>query len=229
MSRRSGPVEIFDPSLASPRSPEQGPGEPLFTPTAALEFTHALRTPLGALSSALQVLGLPDIDDLLRSDAGQVALRQQQLITELIDDFESYWRLVAEAPFGDDIVDFSAVVADAVASTPAWRGAARIAIAPAIAVRGDQRALRHAIEAVVRYFDYTGVSLSVERDLAAPQVLLRISSDARYSNRSERRMGIPRHHFSLAMARRVIQLHGGTIKQRQWDQGIDLTLSLPAV
>lgn len=57
-------------------------------PILPAEVAHALRTPLGALVSALDVAGLPGVDGETREDALAIARRQAMKLAELIDRFD---------------------------------------------------------------------------------------------------------------------------------------------
>ena len=213
---------------------------------------HELRNPLGVIALSLQLMEL-QLGDRVVEERGMIN-RQLKLLVRLVDDLLDGARLTYDkVELKKERLELSEVVASALESASPLIARKRHAItvsvaADGLAIEGDRQRLAQAVgNLVTNAAKYTteggtvrisgataggNVILSVEDNGVgiAPELLPRVFEafvqGDRSLDRSEGGLGM-----GLAVARRLIELHGGTIAARSEGPGLGsaFTLSLPHV
>ena len=213
---------------------------------------HELRNPLGVIALSLQLMEL-QLGDRVVEERGMID-RQLKLLVRLVDDLLDGARLTYDkVELKKERLELSEVVSSALESASPLIAKKRHAItvsvaADGLAIEGDRQRLAQAVgNLVTNAAKYTtdggtvrisgataggNVILSVEDNGVgiAPELLPRVFEafvqGDRSLDRSEGGLGM-----GLAVARRLIELHGGTIAARSEGPGLGsaFTLSLPHV
>ncbi len=213
-------------------------------------LSHELRNPLGAISSAIQVLDRVG-DPSLAARARVIIARQTQHLSRLVEDLLDVSRAVTgKIVVRREVVDLAAVAERAVAGL-ADRHAARAGdvslAARSVRVLGDavrlEQVINNLVENALKYTPSGGrVSVSVqERDGAAvlavedsgvgiaaellPHVFDLFVQADRSLDRTAGGLGI-----GLTLVRHIVELHGGTVEASSAGvgRGSRFTVRLPA-
>ena len=213
---------------------------------------HELRNPLGVIALSLELMGLR-LGDRVVEERGMID-RQLKLLVRLVDDLLDGARLTYDkVELKKEPLELSEIVASALEGASPLIARKRHAISVSVAtdglaIDGDRHRLAQAVgNLVTNAAKYTAeggtvritgatadgaVVLSVEDNGVgiAPELLPRVFEafvqGDRSLDRSEGGLGM-----GLAVARKLIELHGGTIAARSDGPGTGstFTLSLPRV
>jgi len=199
---------------------------------------HEFRTPLGALSAALEVISLAGSNTQVRSEACAVAVRQTRHLSQMVDDLQDVLA-AREGRLGLRAValDFSELVRSTWESVlaPVDGDSCTQHIAPNLRVMADPRLLRKAIEQIflrARKAAVSGMRMDLSVTAQGEEICLQIKGEQKQP--PEARKGPPFDirvlagtHVSLLdlLADDVIELHGGRIAAA--DEGGNPSLWLP--
>jgi len=213
---------------------------------------HELRNPLGALSSAAQVLNVSGSSDEVAKDALAILLRQVERMTRLVDDLLDVGGVISgkvrlqRAPL--DLQRVVSQVTENLRRASVLKGRNITLEAEPVWVDGDEtrveqivsnilenagkytpwngkismRLYRQDEKAVLEITD-TGIGISAE---LLPRVFDLFSQGQRSIDRNASGLGI-----GLTLVKRLTELHGGTViaVSEGMDQGSRFTLTLPAI
>jgi signal transduction histidine kinase/CheY-like chemotaxis protein len=213
---------------------------------------HELRNPLGALSSASQVLNVAEPGELAARDATSVISRQVERMTRLVDDLLDVGRVISgKVSLQRAPTDFGKVVAQVIENL---RRASffkqhdvKVDISP-VWINGDETRIEQIVFNLLENAGkYTppdgriGVRVFEEDDEAvlevvdsgigmSPDLLLRVfdlfSQGQRSMDRGASGLGI-----GLTLVKRLTEMHGGTVTAASagTDRGSRFTLQLPSI
>jgi signal transduction histidine kinase/ActR/RegA family two-component response regulator len=213
---------------------------------------HELRNPLGALSSATQVLNVAGSTDKAARDATAVVSRQVERMTRLVDDLLDVGRVIsgkvrlqlAPLNLGQIVSQVTKNLGRAAVLT---RRDVRIEVAP-VWIEGDETRIEQIVSNVlenaakytppdgriaVRVFradenavlEVTDTGIGITSDLL-PRIFDLFAQGQRPIDRSTSGLGI-----GLTLVRRLTELHGGTIiaESDGLNRGSRFTLRFPAI
>lgn len=189
-------------------------------------LSHELRSPLAAILAAVDVLDSPDPGGETASEARAVIARQARKLTSMLDDLQDLSRLIAGetvlARLPMDLVALGQAIARGLARActaqghrlscrlePAWSRGDAARLEPALT-----RALVDALGSVPPGRE---VLLSVQRE--GEFALLGVQLDGE---------GAGNPGLALTLARRLVELHGGTLDLQATPEGSWLTTRLPS-
>jgi CheY-like chemotaxis protein/two-component sensor histidine kinase len=213
---------------------------------------HELRNPLGALSSATQVLNVAGSGDKVTRDAIEVVGRQVQRMTRLVDDLLDVGRVISgKVPLQLGPLDLDRVVSQVVQNlkrAPVLKGRSVKLETEPVWIRGDETRIEQIVfnvlenagkytppdgEILVRVdrrdgtavLEVTDTGVGMSPDLL-PRVFDLFAQGQRSIDRNASGLGI-----GLTLVKRLAELHGGTVVAASdgEDQGARFTLSLPAI
>jgi PAS domain S-box-containing protein len=193
-------------------------------------LAHELRTPLGAIASALGALAHPTASDDTKGEARQIIANQMRHLTATVDELLQAAGISAgRTELERRRVDLNDVVRSALAALEThfggWRH--RLVFAPAaspVIVHGDplrlEQVVRNLLENAVKYTPEGGpISVAVAREATEgvirvadagagipPEIQERIFEPFYQARPSAGGLGL-----GLAVVRRLVELHGGTV------------------
>ncbi|MBS0447024.1 MAG: hypothetical protein JSR59_13865 [Proteobacteria bacterium] len=188
---------------------------------------HDLRTPLGALVSATDVLKQAEPDSPLVPKALAIVSRQTSVLSDMVATALDVAGVVAgSAPLRRQPADLARLVDDALAALPdVERARLRVERLEAVPVDADTAHLGR----VVSYL--LGRALRGVRRDAVPEIALQRAADeavltVMLHDAADR---APASGRGLALARRIAALHGGSLGVEATSAGPALALHLPAL
>lgn len=198
----------------------------------AADAAHQLRTPIAALVATAEAAAAAS-DPETRGRLLHNLARETQRLRRLIDALLLDARLDTPRPRR---VDLEALCRDCIAALPPARSAA-VRVTGGATIEADPELLRHAIgnllDNAVRHAR-SRVEVSVRE--ADGQVHIVVADDgpgipqgaeARIFDRFVSLDGAGGAGLGLAIARRIAELHGGTLTCRSRDAGAEFTMTLP--
>ncbi|QHI96834.1 hypothetical protein GT347_01805 [Xylophilus rhododendri] len=193
-------------------------------------FVHSLRTPLGALTSALEVAQMP-VDEEMRNSAQAIARRQALRLGDLVSELEAYCHLQRMVEEGDEPTLLPADLAPLVmqlwarAASAVERAAEQPELPAGLLVLVQPELLRPALSVLVHHAVVHGLQL--EGEACGDWVELRAGfpdTAPAFEAGDEPFDGGP-----LELARRTALLCGGTLQvQRGADRALPFCLRLQA-
>ena len=213
---------------------------------------HELRNPLGALSSATQILNVAGADDQASRDAAAVVSRQVERMTRLVDDLLDVGRVISgKVRLQPAPLDLGRVVSQLTKSLQ--RASVlrehRVQLeAVSVWIEGDETRIEQIVSNVLEnagkytprngsisvrvfrdddqaVFEVTDSGIGMSPDLL-PRVFDLFAQGQRSIDRSASGLGI-----GLTLVKRLAELHGGAVTAESdgMDKGSRFTLRLPAI
>ncbi|HWM27799.1 MAG TPA: ATP-binding protein [Woeseiaceae bacterium] len=213
---------------------------------------HELRNPLGALSSATQILNVAGADDQALRDAAAVVSRQVERMTRLVDDLLDVGRVISgKVRLQPAPLDLGRVVSQLTKSLQ--RASVlrehRVQLETvSVWIEGDETRIEQIVSNVLEnagkytprngsisvrvfrdddkaVFEVTDTGIGMPPDLL-PRVFDLFAQGQRSIDRSASGLGI-----GLTLVKRLAKLHGGTVTAESdgMDKGARFTLRLPAI
>jgi len=217
-------------------------------------LAHELRNPLAPIRSASELLAYVDSNPMTLAQAREIIERQLGQLVRLVDDLLDASRLSrGRLELKRTPVDLRVAIANAVESVRPLIDASRHELdvrmpASPVRVNGDQVRLTQAISNVLtNAAQYTepGGRIEVELHVTGDDARLRVADNGigiepsllprifEMFMQGEQRPGEPRHGLGLglAVAKRLVELHGGTIEAHSdgRGKGTELVVTLPLV
>lgn len=213
---------------------------------------HELRNPLGALSSATQVLNVAGTGDKAEKDAVAIVSRQVERMTRLVDDLLDVGRVISGkvrlqlAPL--DLERLVSQVAQNLRRASVLKGRdVRLETEP-VWIQGDETRIEQIVSNILEnagkytprdgtisirlyrnderaVLEVTDTGIGMAPDLL-PRVFDLFSQGQRTIDRSASGLGI-----GLTLVKRLTELHGGTVTAASegMDRGSRFTMTLPAI
>jgi len=215
-------------------------------------LAHELRNPLAPITSAAQLLRLPEVNEGLRLKASNIISRQVRHMTELVDDLLDVSRVTRGLiKLETEVLDLNKVAMAAVEQARPHieerRHALVVDLPPQqVAVEGDRtrliQVLVNLLNNAAKYTPAGGrIALSVTSDGAAAEVSVRDNGSGidaqllphifdlftqadRAPDRSQGGLGI-----GLALVKSIVRMHEGTVAAFSGgaQQGTTMTVTLP--
>ncbi len=191
---------------------------------------HALRTPLAALQSAIDVFALPP-GAQMRAEAEDIARRQVRRLTELVAELDGFHRLQQMAGGGPGCAPVALRLAPMLAQAwtqvgprPEDAGSAPPAVPPSLRVTALPEALQPALAALLRHAVRHGLRL--EADVRDGRIRLRAGPPGPQGPQDPQAGARPLEG-GLELLRRVARASDGSLRLDPSDPDGGFCLELP--